>query len=208
MSPTDLTGNVIEPELGQHILAELAELNADFIDLITGAGTSGHQQMASVLPEDQIDQLHGLSKPAIRRLTSCAFALFDLRLQDAQTWRSLGAGNLPIELVADDPELAQATRRSVCLFTLAAMMYLRHLTDINRFFARLSFGAAPVALDIVSTLPLNRLREIADRYPTLLRSRYTEHPQAWSELLKLAKRNDTEPMLPAKILGYQHLYRN
>lgn len=203
MPSNDLTGNVIEPKLGQQILAELADLNADFIDLITDMKHS-RQRSATVLPDEQIDQLRALSKPAIRRLTSCAFALFDLRLQNTELWRSLSAGKVPEELSAQS---GQVTRR-VGLFTLSAMMYLRHLADVNRFFATLSFAASPTALDVVRTMPLNQLGDIADKHPTLLRSRFGQHPQAWTELLKLAKRNDTEPMLPAKILGYQHLYRD
>ena len=204
MPRNDLTGNVIEPELGLHVLTELADLNADFIDLITDAQYCGHRHLAGVLPDEQIDQLRALSKPAIRRLTGCAFALFDLRLQNAELWRSLSAGRVPKEFAIQN---TRPTAGRVSLFTLSAMMYLRHLADINRFFAKLSFGASPVSLDAVRTLPLNELRAIADKYPTLLRSRFGQHPQAWTDLLQLAKRNDTEPMLPAKILGYKHLYQ-
>lgn len=201
MGPNDLTGNVIEPELGQHILAELADLNADFIALMTDARHS--PLMLSMLPEEQIRQLRKLSKPAIRRLTGCAFALFDLHLQDARLWHSLAKRQTPELFAGTTPVAVNGTR----LFTLSAMMYLRHLNDINRFFAKLSFGASPTALDVISKLPLNRVREIAERYPLLLHSRFGSHPEAWTELLRLAKRNDTEPMLPAKILGYKHLYQ-
>jgi len=204
MPANDLTGNVIEPELGRHILAELADLNADFISLIKSTESCIHRPS---LPDEQIEQLRALSKPAVRRLTNCAFALFDLRLQDADLWRALGDGKPPKGFSVNDALGGNELHGPVRLFTLSALMYLRHLSDINRFFAKLSFGVSPEVLEIVSKLAINQLREIANRYPTLLCGRFGQHPQAWTDLLKLAKRNDTEPMLPAKILGYKHLYQ-
>ena len=204
MPSNDLTGNVIEPELGRHILSEMADLNADFIELITRTDTSHCWRS---LPDKHLDQLRALSKPAIGRLTRCAFALFDLRLQDAKLWHALRDCASPKALLVEDISNEPKTRGRISFFTLSALMYLRHLTDINFFFAKLSFGATPSAIDVVCNLPLNRLREIADQYPALLRSRFGQHPEAWTELLTMARRNDTEPMLPAKILGYQHLYQ-
>lgn len=213
MAANDLTGNVIEPELGLHILSELADLNADFIELMANPGHAAG--LLAMLPTEQIEQLQQLSKPAIRRLTSCAFALFDLHLQDADLWRSLSSGKTPVEFAGATHEVPQGMTHGTTegttdytrLFSLAALMYLRHLADINRFIAKLSFGASATALEVISDLPLSRIREIAEKYPLLLRSRFGSHPGAWTELLKLAKRNDTEPMLPAKILGYKHLYQ-
>jgi len=201
MRPDDLTGDVIEPDLGRHILAELAELNSDFIELVD---ESSHDDSSdSFMPPRQFDALRSLRKPAKRRLTGCAFALFDLRLQDVALWRALTAGEIRDAL--SETGCNETTQRKIKFFTLSALMYLRHLAEVNRFFARLSFDASAETLDIIKTLPLNQLRAIADNCPGLLRGRFNDLPEAWSELLKLAKRNDTEPMLPAKILGYQHL---
>ena len=201
MRPDDLTGDVIEPDLGRHILAELAELNSDFIELVHESSRDNSSD--SLMPLRQFDALLSLRKPAIRRLTGCAFALFDLRLQDVALWRALAAGEIPDAL--SGTECNETTQRQVKFFTLSALMYLRHLAEVNRFFARLSFDASPETLDIIKTLPLNQIRTLADHCPGLLRGRFDDLPEAWSELLKLARRNDTEPMLPAKILGYQHL---
>ncbi len=201
MPSNDLTGDVIDPDLGRHILAELADLNADFIALAIKLDDAGEH---TLMPSGQVDELRRLTEPAVRRLSGCAFALFDLRLQDTALFQALRDGEIAAELSQVDEQDADNVR-SIKLFTLSALMYLRHLAEINRFFAGLSFDAAPETLDIVNGLPLNRLRDIADACPALLRSRFGTFPRAWDDLLKLARRNDTEPMLPSKILGYQHL---
>ena len=79
-------------------------------------------------------------------------------------------------------------------------MYVRHLTRVNRFLGGLSFGAHPNALDAIVNMTLNQLRDVADNCPGLLCCRLGKNPQAWSDLLKLARRNDGQPLLPAKIL--------
>ncbi|MBT8137021.1 MAG: hypothetical protein KJO54_08430 [Gammaproteobacteria bacterium] len=196
MGSVDLTGDVIEPELGRHILAELASLNAGFLDLATSR-VNGH----ALLPADQQSALAGLSDAAKRRLADCAFALFDLKLCNVQCWRQLRAGGAGDELRIS----GHTDNHEIGLFTLSALMYLRHLADVNRFFARLSFGAPLDVLRIISTLPISRLRVIAHDYPGLLHTRFCSQPGAWAGLLRLASRSDTDTLLPATILGYQHL---
>ncbi|NNF67601.1 MAG: hypothetical protein HKM98_08840 [Gammaproteobacteria bacterium] len=201
MPSTDLTGNVIEPELGRHILAELGDLNADFIALLLDDNSPFAGKNFS---DAQAAALGGLSKPAIRRLSGCAFALFDLELQNHLLWKSLGT-SCTSEKVPGDSVVQTENSDRTRLFILSALMYLRHLAKINHFFAKLSFNAAPSVLRQISDLPLHQLRQIANQHPTLLTTRFSDYPDAWTDLLQLAKRNDTEPMLPAKILGYQHL---
>ena len=196
MGRVDLTGDVIEPELGRHILAELASLNAGFIDLATSR-VNGHGLFAA----EQQSSLTALSDAARRRLAGCAFALFDLQLCNLQRWRQLRAGG-----VSDDLTISgHAGNHEIGLFTLSALMYLRHLADVNDFFARLSFGVLPGVLRIISTLPISRLSVIAHDYPGLLHTRFCGQPGAWTDLLRLANRSDTGTLLPATILGYQHL---
>lgn len=196
MGSVDLTGDVIEPELGRHILAELASLNAGFIDLATSRVNG-----SVLLPAEQQSALAGLSNAARQRLAGCAFALFDLQLRNVQCWRQLRHGAVKDELRMT----GYADRHEIGLFTLSALMYLRHLADVNRFFARLSFGAPPGVLRVISALPISRLRVIAHDYPGLLRTRFTGQPGVWTDMLRLANRSDTGSLLPATILGYQHL---
>ena len=61
MRPNDLTGDVIEPDLGRHILAEMADLNADFIELVDEC--CHDDDTVRLMPRKQVDALRSLRKP-------------------------------------------------------------------------------------------------------------------------------------------------
>lgn len=200
----DLTGNVIEPELGRQVLAEIGDLNAGFIELMlqqnrVGAGAA----TVLALPVAQAERIAALRPVARQRLTHCAFALFDLRLEDAGFWDEVDGSGAPDQYRAHDCG-DPAVQRGVELFTLAALMHLRHLATVNRFLAGLSFGANDEVLEAMLRLSLMQLQAVAAAHPGLLCCRLGTRPDAWRILVQLARRTDGHPMLPARILGFQH----
>lgn len=201
----DMTGKVLAPELGQRVVDDLAALNEDFLNLLSDARRhAGASATVLSMPVAQIDAIEGLKAPARKRLTHCAFTLFDLRLDDTPFWSApidqRDAVQRPDEFVAD-----AALDKRVGLFTLCALMYLRHLGCINRFLAKLSFGAHDEALKALGAARLDTLQQIVLHCPGLLRCRLGTNADAWTNLVRLARRTDGRPLLPARILGLQHL---
>ena len=198
---TDLCGDAVTPEFGRQALGEIAELNESFIALLARLYAIESDPPVAVLemPAEQIGQLVGLTRPATRRLTHCAVTLFDLHLDDLQFWsQQCTGGERYRQCAITDASL----RNELKLFTLSALMYLRHLAGVNRFLARLSFSVSAVVLDYFAGLPIVRLREVASTHPGLLRGRLGGNNDAWAELVRLVRRNDAQPMVTPRLLGY------
>lgn len=199
----DLTGNVIAPELGQQVVSDLADLNEAFLAVLADARRRRADTAAllAVRPE-HVDAIERLRAPARRRLTHCAFALFDLRLDDLRFWRSPRAGPA---LVRDGAAIIeQALEQRIALLTLCALMYARHVATVNRFLARLSFGASDEALAAISATDLGVLQRIVADHPGLLRCRLATDGDAWPNLLRIVRRGDGQPLVSARILGLRH----
>ncbi len=202
----DLCGHTVTPEFGRQALGEIAELNESFIALLARLYSVGPGPDATVLevPAEQIEQLVRLTRPATRRLTHCAVTLFDLHLNDRRFWsQERPHGEHYRQCVASDASLAG----EIMLFSLSAMMYLRHLAGVNRFLARLSFSVSSSVLDYFVSLPIAHLQKVARTHPGLLRARLGGNHDAWAELVRLVRRNDAQPMVPPRLLGYQHVSR-
>lgn len=199
----DLTGNVVAPELGQRVASDLADLNDAFLEVLAAARSlcADTEALLAVRPE-HIDAIARLRPPARRRLTHCAFALFDLRLDDLRFWRAPQGSPAPVR---DGAESIDGTlEHRIALLTLCALMYVRHVATVNRFLARLSFGATDDALDAIAATDLVSLQRVVADHPGLLRGRLGADDDSWSDLLRIVRRGDGQPLLPARILGLRH----
>lgn len=203
--PDDLGEKALSPALGRQVLSDIGDLNEGFLDILLRihARRSADTRDVLALPVAQADRVALLTPAARGRLTHCAFALFDLRLGDAVFWTTLAASGAP-GCYRDQRPIEPVQQRQVELFALGALMHLRHLATVNRFIAGLSFATSDAVMDAIGELSLMQLQATVADHPALLECRLGARPDAWDVLVRLARRTDGQPLLPARILGFQH----
>ncbi|MBT8144613.1 MAG: hypothetical protein KJO55_07925 [Gammaproteobacteria bacterium] len=190
---------------GRQLLADIAGMNLDFIRLLQQLSCTITDDRALLsMPSAQAMQLGQLSQTAQRRLARSGVTLFDLRFGDRDFWQSIFDGKEPERYRCTCIDAGQDLVE-IQLFILGALLLLRHIAIHNRFVACLGFSVDDTFLDRYLQLESRRLRQIAASCPGLLQSRPHGSDDAWGELMRLARRTDGQPLLPARMLGYQHM---
>jgi hypothetical protein len=175
-------------QLSRRLLQELSSLNYRFVQLVLDSA----DPVRADLPDPVYQRLLGLDEADHRRLASCPYSLFELRLDSPETWQRW----LDTDAVAGQPSTAHH-------FTLAVMMYTRQLAVENADLGRMLLGLAPRVAEQFRRSSIGRLMDIAPVVSKHLRVRLIDDPRFWPDLVNYVKDGTQEQYLAAQTSALQ-----
>ena len=189
------------PVLSTTLLAGVHELNRNYVDMLIARPFARSIELGA-LPEKILQALARLPAAARSRLAATPFALYTLRFDDQQFWRTaLG------DLVADrDDSLDYYCAPSVSpaiTFTEMALFLAWHTAVVSRVATRVLFAMPDALAKRFAATPFWRLRRIASDYPGLLLPRWSANPCFWPDLVHFAAESNWERLETAQLLGTQ-----
>jgi hypothetical protein len=184
--------------------APLAELNAECLELLAlRAGDPGESAVLPRLLAETRELWASLPNPAVRRLASAPFSLFDAGFAASPRWlelRSAGVHDLaePREAAYFDSPAARAITRRM-------LVYGWHLARSRPRAACLVFGATLPAVESLAACSLAALEAAAERNGDALRPRWAHQTAFWRELLLAASSGDERRLHELLLGGVQRL---
>lgn len=178
-------------QFSRRLLRELASLNYRFVQLVIESDQDpGRFGLSNTL----LERLCRLDEPNLRRLASCPYSLFELKLDSPATWQRW----LEADATASSPSNAHH-------FTLAALMYTRQLAVENADLGRMLLGLVPRVAEQFRRASIGRLMDIAPDVSTQLRVRLIDDPNFWPDLVNYVKDGTQEQYLAAQTSALQIL---
>lgn len=200
---TDLPG-AIPPVLRAGVLAQLQQLNLEYLDLlIAGGSPSGGPTQIEQLPAHLDKALVALSASGRGLLAALPYTLYSLGFEDAAFWRNACHAARPSQDVPIEQRYPAGTASLQRSFCEVALMHAWHVAVSNRLAARLAYAMPDAVLAGVVATPLWRLKWIAAEYPTLLSPRWPTNPGFWPDLVRFASSGDARRFATVKLLGSQ-----
>ncbi len=186
MTPSD------NEDLSRHLLRELSSLNYRFIKLLTETKDDPCQYGLS-------DQLHrrlcNLNEEDRRRLASCPYSLFELKLDDTTTWQ---------QWLNAEVQLSPAPS-AIHTFTLAVLMYTQQLAVENTDLGRLLLGLTPRVAEQFRRSTIGRLMDSTPLVSENLQVRLIDDPHFWPDLVNYVRDGTNEQYLAAQTSALQIL---
>ncbi|MFK8030125.1 MAG: hypothetical protein AB8G18_07785 [Gammaproteobacteria bacterium] len=178
--------------LSRHLLRELSSLNYRFIQLLINTQNDPEYFGLTELLHQRLCQL---SESDQRRLASCPYGLFELRLNEPATWENW-LEEKPAS--ADLPSSAQQ-------FTLAVLMYTQQLSLENNDLGRLLLGLVPRVAEQFRQASIGRLMDTAPLVSHNLRIRLIDDPNFWPDLVNYVRDGTQEQYVAAQTSALQIL---
>jgi hypothetical protein len=191
------------PWLRPEMLASLAEINEQFIDLLavqamTSAPPHGHPLLRELRP-----LLAVLDPGARRRAASCTYSLVDAGFGDAQRWlwtrgyHVRDSDRMPTEQYLAVPQAIALAR---LVFT-----YAWHLARTPSNAKRMMLGMTDRTGEVLRTYTLRQMTELAELHPHWLQPRWPTHARMWRELLIGSMKGEGSQLEHARMRGVQLL---
>jgi hypothetical protein len=188
--------------LRPEMLASLAELNEQYIDLLAVQAMtntpSGHPLVRELRP-----LLMVLDPGARRRAASCPYLLLDAGFADPQRWlwargyHVQDGERMPLEQYLTMP---QATSLARLVFA-----YAWHLARTHGSAARMILGMSSRTTEILGTYTLRQMTDLAELHPQWLQPRWPAHVRMWRELLGSSMKGEGPLLEQARMRGLQLL---
>lgn len=178
--------------LSRHLLRELSSLNYRFIQLLTeteddpdrfGLSEKLHARLCRLKEEDR------------RRLASCPYSLFELKLSDPAMWQQW----LSVDVKTPSPPSTMHP------FTLAVLMYTQQLAVENTDLGRLLLGLAPRVAEQFRRSSIGRLMDSAPVVSENLQVRLIDDPNFWPDLVNYVRDGTNEQYVAAQTSALQIL---
>jgi hypothetical protein len=179
-------------------LAPLHDLNHRFLDLV-GARTGDWRAPHNLrLPGEASIQVTPLTAAQRAAAASCPYALFDLRFQDDEYWRSRleSAGQWRI---ADETAVPSDTASFVRL----ALFYAWHVASSTRLAAQLLLGMNEHTAAAFRAVTLNCLPALASSESANLTPRWSQSDVYWRALMDAASLKDAARLRRIQLFGLQ-----
>lgn len=186
--------------MNHHMQIELHGINERYIELL--AHMAQHDPAPPVPLAAQIKRdLTMLDTGWRRRAAQRPFSLVDFRLTDRAWWTS---AKLNAAKYRPEPWNSGFPRRSAVeiarrVLTLAWMGACGAPAGLHC--ARL--GIAPGVAEIIATLKLEDIEQIAERYVLLMSPRWADQPDMWRRLLDAARSSDSQALQSIDVHGVQ-----
>ncbi|MEM7083112.1 MAG: hypothetical protein AAF465_10290 [Pseudomonadota bacterium] len=176
-------------QLSRHLLRELASLNYRFILLLNEFDPAPDQLGLS---PPLHERLRLLDESDRRRLASCPYGLFDLRLDQPVQWQAWFD-----QTPSPQPETSAST------FTLAALLYSQQLAVENIDLGRLLLGLSPRVAEHFRRASIGQLMDIAPLVSQHLNVRLIDDPNFWPDLVNFVRDGTDEQYVAAQTSAIQ-----
>jgi hypothetical protein len=186
------TGAVLDPATSEAIV----ELNLAFLGLIAERCAREPEREAYGLAPRYATAVATLGAPRARRVATCPYTLFSLRLDEMSSWVT-GAPTVCLPGDAPSPAL-EGFARSVAFFVW-------HLSRRDPMTSALVLGIGPNTHARWRSLPLASVDHIAPRIVSTLGARWAKHTFFWRWLLREAGTSPRVASEPTPLLGLQLL---
>jgi len=189
--------------LRPEMLASLAELNEQYIDLLAVQAMTNTPSHGHPLLQDLRPLLIVLDPGGRRRAASCPYLLLDAGFADPQRWlwargyHVRDAERMPLEQYLTMP---QATSLARLVFA-----YAWHLARTHSSAARMILGMSGRTAEILGTYTLRQMTDLAELHPQWLQPRWPAHVRMWRELLGGAMKGEGPLLEQARMRGVQLL---
>jgi len=181
-----------ESRLTGEIRLSLRDLNHQFLNLMGAWNRAPTHDWIDPEPRGTAhkiaEQLAPLSAYQRGLVADCPYALFDLRLKNAD----------PIQLTDEFPTAIETVN-----FVRLALFFAWHVTTRTPLTARLVLGMSEAAIDAFKGLTVNGLCDLAATESCRLTARWSESRGYWSALLVGALRQDAVALRRAQLFGLQ-----
>jgi len=188
-------GWIGQPQFSAATLAPLHHLNHRFLDLLAEESEHWGERTAECMTVART--LRALQPTQLEAAARCPYALFDLRLDDAEHWRRRLAH--PVLWRIEE----RAAPSESAAFTRLALFYAWHVAASERPGAELLLGMHAQTADALRATRLVNLPSIAGGEATLLRPRFPERRAFWSALARAALRGDAGELRRVQLFGLQ-----
>ena len=168
----------------QLLIAELNERCLDLLVLVarTGPPTSGFTLAMHLRP------LLRSTRPAVRRRAAeVGLPLIDMEFRNSEWWQALKSDSSSCSRQHLRPDLP---KRAMVQLTRATLILCWHSVHADLECARVLFGMSRAVTEIVGSLRLSDIEQIAERQFRRVRPRWDDRPWLWRELLSAAESND------------------
>lgn len=191
------------PWLRPEILATLAELNEQYVDLLALHVKTGTSPKDQSLLQELRPLLMKLDPGGRRRAAACPYLLVDAGFADPQRW--LWAHGYHVrDTERMPPEQYLALPQTIALARLV-FTYAWHLACTRTSAVRMLFGMARRTAEILSTYSLRQVTDLAELHPHWLKPRWPLRSIMWPELLGAAMRGEGPQLERARMRGLQLL---
>ncbi len=178
-----------QPHFSNELLAPLHELNHRFLDLLGRRGGDWHAPGSPAPPGEVIGGIAPLSAEQRASAAHCPYALFDLRFQEDEHWRSrLGASAR--WRIADDALVDAET----AAFVRLALFYAWHAAVDRELAAQLLLGMSEHTAAAFRCATLNHLLTLAASESAHLTARWQGSSVYWCALTHAAARTRRGPL--------------
>jgi hypothetical protein len=187
-----------QPHFAGELLAPLHDLNHRFLDLVGSRAGDWREPDHLRLPGEASGRVAPLTAAQRAAAASCPYALFDLRFDDDEYWRSR------LEMtgqwrVADQNAVEEETAGFVHL----ALFYAWHVAATAKLAAQLLLGMTEHTAAAFRSLALNCLPALAVSESANLTARWSTSDVYWCALMCAASREDTTRLRRIQLFGLQ-----
>lgn len=199
-SLTDGMPGAAAPVLAADLLARVASLNLDYLELLIAARpASGGMRF---LPDRVLESLRKADSASLRSLASAAFSLYSLGFEDQEFWRTA----LRIDSPSVDSRYGVVSGAAgYSSFCEIALVHAWHVAVSQPLAARLMLGMSSPLVEGMTNAQLWQLRRVAVDHPGLLMPRWPANPCFWPEMIKFAVAGDARRLHALQQLGHQLL---
>jgi len=189
--------------LRPEVLASLAEINEQYIDLLAVQAMTSAPPHGHPLLQELRSLLIVLDPGARRRAASCTYSLVDAGLGDAQRWlwargyHVRDSDRMPVEQYLAVPQAIALAR---LVFT-----YAWHLARTPSNAKRMMLGMTDRTAEVLRTYTLRQMTDLAELHPHWLQPRWPTHARMWRELLIGAMKGEGSQLEHARMRGVQLL---
>jgi hypothetical protein len=187
-----------QPYFTNEMLAPLHELNHRFLDLMGARGGDWRGADAPAPPGEMMDGVAPLSAAQRAAAAHCPYALFDLRFQEDEHWRSRLAAGAP-GCVADGAPVDAET----AAFVRLALFYAWHVASTAKLAAQLLLGMSEPTAAAFRSVTLNRLLILVASESVQLTARWPTSSVYWNALTHAAARRDANRLRRIQLFGLQ-----
>jgi hypothetical protein len=187
------------PVLDAVLLARVAELNHDYLDLLARERVDcAVAAQLQHFPERVARELSTLAPAARSELAAAPFTLYSLALDDERFWRTACDGE------AASLEQRYGQRGPAWLqgpFCEAALMQAWRVATLSPLAARLVYAMSEEAARRLAATPPWRLKRSVVEQPALLTPRWPTNAAFWPDLVRYAAASDSRRLRTTQLLG-------
>jgi len=182
--------------LSPQLLKSLGELNRRFLDLAGASRTTG--EWTPRVPSELAQRIAGLTLDRRAALSTCPYALFDMRFCDESHWHSALQSSARWR-VNDIPSADAGTAEFVQL----ALFYCWHLTTSSPHGATLILGMSERTARSFASLTLDKLPGLFESQRHHLSLRWAHCKSYWFAMTGAASVPESRNLRRAQLFGLQ-----